>query len=68
MPRICLARMPHLETNLHGCATKQEDLSNVKEGIDNLLNKDNCLMTSAREDFSTNVPTPNMLLSSSRSS
>jgi hypothetical protein len=26
MPRICLAKMPHLEIDLHGCATKQEDL------------------------------------------
>jgi hypothetical protein len=31
MPRICLAKMPHLEIDLHGCAAKQEDLQMEKK-------------------------------------
>jgi hypothetical protein len=31
MPRICLAKMPQLEIDLHGCATKQEDFQMEKK-------------------------------------
>jgi hypothetical protein len=36
--------------------------------LDNLMNKDNYLMTSAQKDSSKDVPTPNMLPSFSSSS
>jgi hypothetical protein len=67
MPKKCLARNATFG-NWPSWLCYQRRSLNVEEGMDNLLNKDNSPMTSAQEDSSKDVPTPNMLPFSSRSS
>jgi hypothetical protein len=52
--------MPHLEIALCGCPTKQEVFHMQNGGTNNLLNKDNYLMTSVQKSFSKNHQTPSM--------
>jgi hypothetical protein len=57
--------MPCLETTFHGDVIKQKGL-HATWSTNNLLNRDNSLLTSAHEESSMDAPTLNMLLSSSK--
>ncbi len=67
MPRICLAKNVTCRNWPLWLCQQIKGFSHVVEGMDNLFNKNNYLMTSTWKD-SKDVPTPNMLPSSSSSS
>jgi hypothetical protein len=67
-PNICLARKLTFGNGVSWIHHQAKGSTHVVGDIDNLLNKDNSPATSACDDFSINVPTPNILLSFSMES
>jgi hypothetical protein len=61
MPRICLAKNTIFENYPSWLYHQARGSSHVARGMDNLLSKDNHLVTSALKDSSKDVPTPHML-------
>jgi hypothetical protein len=68
MQRICLAINATFENYPSWLQHQARGSSYVVGGMDNLLNKDNVLVTNAWEDSSKDAPTPKVLPSSSSSS
>jgi hypothetical protein len=60
IPIIVSHGNPHLEIGLHGMHHQANGFAHVYGGIENLLNKNNFLLTNVHEISSIEAPTPNI--------